>query len=206
MLLFTILLIVFRVYYSKDLIFAGLGLNLVLAFIPFFLSSVVLFSSDKKVKSVLGIVILILWLMFFPNAPYLITDFVHLKPRANIPFWFDTILMFSAALNGLFLAFISLYDIEKKIRESFSNLFTNFFILFALFLGSFGIYLGRFLRYSSWDIIGKPFQIYNDAINIFSSPIDNLNVFGFMALFTCFLFIVYFFFRGIANVSFLNRY
>jgi len=199
----SFLLLAIRIQMTHNLFYGFLVWNLCLAIIPYAISTYAI--NKSKLKKWQLVICFVFWLAFLPNAPYIVTDFVHLKPRQTMPFWFDILLMFSAALNGLFLAFISLYDVEKKVREDFSNTSSNLFVVLALFLGSLGIYLGRFLRYNSWDFIGKPFRIYDDAVHIFLSPIENINVFGFMFLFTCFLSLAYFFFRNIANVSFLSR-
>ena len=110
---FTILLLAFRILYSGSLAYAFFAWNLFLAFIPLILSSALL-KSERDYRQ-LGL--FITWILFFPNALYIITDLTHLKERAGIPLWFDIIVAFSAALNGLLIGVTSLYQIEIFLRS-----------------------------------------------------------------------------------------
>ena len=63
-------------------------------------------------------------------------------------------------------------------------------LLFGLFIG-FGIYLGRFLRFNSWDVLFKPRQLYHDIGLWVANPLANPNALAFPVLFATFLFVTY---------------
>jgi uncharacterized membrane protein len=139
--------------------------NLLLAFIPFALSF-----SLRFVKSTslfwLG---LACWLLWFPNAHYLLTDLVHLRVRDPIPWWFDVMFFFSFAMSGCFLGWFSLLHIRVLLSQRLPAKVLPFSLLFIILLASFGISLGRFQRFNSWDIL--QFQsLMSRAIDTLHSP------------------------------------
>ncbi|HEY5408680.1 MAG TPA: DUF1361 domain-containing protein [Ginsengibacter sp.] len=166
---FTVSLILFRVFYSGSLMYLFFVWNLFLAAIPFIVSSYLLQLKSKKLCWLLFAI----WILFFPNALYIITDLVHLKERNNIPLWFDVILIFSAATNGLMMAFLSLYQVELFLLSIFNKQKTNFILFSCLFVSSFGVYIGRFLRWNSWDIFFNPFQFILEIIQPFVNPFQH---------------------------------
>jgi uncharacterized membrane protein len=113
------------------------------------------------------------WLFFYPNSAYLITDmlhpFVHYKPEAgarfthDLEFWYHLILFFAAALIGLFLSIYSLFSIQELVRKAFGRMTGWVFAVIILMLSSFGIYIGRFIRWNSWDVLLKPEVILQDT-------------------------------------------
>jgi len=185
---FTILLLLFRILYSGSLMYLFFVWNLFLAAIPFMLSSFLIQSRKKN----LHWIIFIVWILFFPNALYIITDLVHLRERNNIPLWFDVILIFSAAINGLIMAFISLYQVELFLRLRFNNKKANLILYSCLFISSFGIYIGRFLRWNSWDIFFNPFQFLFEIIKLFINPLQHPRTWGVTIIFFLFFGIFYF--------------
>lgn len=112
------------------------------------------------------------WLAFFPNAPYIVTDFVHLEHRPPVPFWYDLILLFSAAFTGLFLGLFSLFEIQTALKKWISPKMAFLFTLPALLLCGFGVWLGRFQRYNSWDIVSDPLGLARDLFQIFTNRAD----------------------------------
>jgi len=200
-LLFTISLVVFRVFQTESPVFVFLIWNLILAIIPFLISNSLKFSSKYKHAKWLLLPMLSIWLLFFPNAPYLITDLFHLKSRAPIPMWYDTILLFSAAWNGILLAFISLYDVEILLRGIFKKTISRIFIFIALVLSSLGIYIGRYLRWNSWDILTQPQVLISDVAELLIHPSINFGVLKMILLFTAFLLTGYLFFRSLLMYS-----
>ena len=185
---FTILLILFRVFYSGSLMYLFFVWNIFLAAIPFVLSSFLIQLQKKNLHWLLFII----WRLFFPNALYIITDLVHLKERNNIPLWFDVILIFSAAANGLIMAFISLYQVELFLRLRFNNKKANLILYSCLFISSFGVYVGRFLRWNSWDIFFNPFQFIFEILQPFINPFQHPRTWGMTIIFFLFFGIFYF--------------
>ncbi len=188
----------FRMYYSGYGTYVFLNWNLFLAILPYAISVFFLLYNHKvKSKLVLGGV-LFSWLLIFPNAPYILTDFFHLEPRASVPYWFDLGLIFSFAWNGLIIGFVSLYDIQTAIARRFSAFKGWAFAIISLVLGSFGIYLGRYERFNSWDIITNPVALFIDIADRFIHPFSHqrtilmtvlfsaLLIFGYVTLVTLF--------------------
>lgn len=200
-LLFTISLVVFRVFQTDSPVFVFLIWNLILAAIPFLISSSLNATNNFKKSKLILLPVLALWLLFFPNAPYIITDLFHLKSRAPIPMWYDTILLFSAAWNGILLAFISLYDIESIINRIFKKNVSRLFVITALSLSSLGIYIGRYLRWNSWDIVTQPQVLIADVAELLLNPAINFGVMKMIILFTAFLLTGYLFFRSLLIYS-----
>jgi uncharacterized membrane protein len=183
------LLIAVRIFYTGSTIYLFLAWNIFLAWIPCMISSLFKKMNDKsKWKSAL---VFCCWLAFFPNALYIVTDLIHIQHESPVPKWFDALLLFSSAVLGLMLAFISLYRVEAFLSKTVSSKFQAPLILLILFLGSFGVYLGRFLRWNSWDIISNPFQLLSSIGHRIVSPFDYVQTWGITVLFTVFFYLLY---------------
>lgn len=173
-------LLIWRIREYDTLALGFLLWNLILASIPFVISQwIVLW--DKKGGLVLPA--LFLWLLFFPNAPYLATDLMHLSVRGAAPLWFDLALLLSFAWNGLMLGFISMLDVHRFIERHFGSLAGWLFTAAALFLGSLGIYIGRFLRWNSWDIFTRPADLIGDVLTQLLNPFDSPPIYAVTLLF-----------------------
>jgi uncharacterized membrane protein len=133
----------------------------------------------------------ILWLVFFPNAPYIVTDFYYLDPRPPVPLWFDISLIAIFAFTGCFLAIASLRSIHLIIERFLGKIIGWLFSLFTLGLASLGVYLGRFGRYNSWDILLKPKTVLDEIVLNLLNPLDNLGFIGFTLMFTSILLVFY---------------
>jgi len=130
--------------------------NLFLAAIPLFLSSGLRVADRLKLNWVMMICLFCLWLLFLPNAPYILTDILHL-PRANeAPMWYDLALLLSCSGTGLLMGYLSLIDVQAIVAKRFSTVVGWLFALTSLVLSGFALYLGRFLRWNSWDVIVNP--------------------------------------------------
>jgi len=154
--LFCAALVLVRAHQTGGAYFPNLILNLFLAWIPFVLAVVVY---DRWRRHGMGISVLLLgslWLLFFPNAPYVATDFVHLERDNLAPFWYDAVTYAAFAWMGVLLGFASLYLMQTVVRQWRGALAGWIFAVSAIGLGSLGIYLGRFLRLNSWDALVDP--------------------------------------------------
>ena len=196
-----LVLSVIRVFASATPTFLFLNWNLFLAFIPWALSSLLIIYPKLQEKKLAVITLLGTWLLFFPNAPYILTDLFHLKHVVSMPMWFDLLLILSFAWVGLLFGFMSLWDIEKilnryliksrlkgLLRYRFS---VPIFSSVLLFIGSFGIYLGRYLRWNSWDIIAEPLALIYDIGDRFINPFEHPRTWGVTLLMGLFLNLVY---------------
>jgi uncharacterized membrane protein len=189
--LLSVSLVAFRINYSGFYTYIFLVWNLFLAILPYVISIFFLLYY-KKIKPLFVIsVVLFSWLLLFPNAPYIVTDFFHLEPRVNVPYWFDLGLILSFAWNGLMLGFISLYDIQTALARRFSALKGWVFAIFSLVLGSFGIYLGRYERFNSWDIITNPVSLFVDIADRFIHPFSHPRTMLMTILFSILLIFAY---------------
>lgn len=188
--LFSIVLQLVRIYVTGTTVFIFLIWNLFLAFIPFVVSLATENFTNKTSKIKLyGY--LAVWLLFFPNAHYIITDFFHLKWRDGVPLWYDLTLLFSFAWNGLILGYVSLMFIHNTLNQFFGTLTAWFMVLFSLFLAAFGIYLGRYLRLNSWDIFTNPIGIFVNILDRFLHPFTHKSAWAFVVLVATFLILGY---------------
>ncbi len=184
------LLICLRILYSGEWDYLFLVWNIFLAWIPFIISG--LFKSLKYSDKWKRFILFCCWLIFFPNALYIVTDLIHLELESNIPKWFDAVLLFSAAVLGLMMAFISLYRVEKFLHQVAGKRVVSVFVMLILFLGSFGVYMGRFLRWNSWDIISNPFQLGLSIGHRIIYPFDHLQTWGITLIFTVLFYLLYY--------------
>ena len=186
-----IVLVGARVAYSDSERYISLIWNLFLAWIPFVLAYLAYALSWRRALLYLIVPIFaFLWLIFFPNAPYLITDIQHLADGlGEAPVWFDVILLIWFSWTGLLLGVVSLYLMQEIVKNAFGKLFGWALVFGASILSSIGVYLGRFLRWNSWDILHNPIEILRDAWHLLRNL--SLSAAGFTALFTVFFLFVY---------------
>ncbi len=137
-------------------------------------------------QRLIGVGLLAGWLLFFPNAPYVFTDFIHLSPYGRAPLWFDVLLLASFALTALWLGLVSLHLVHEWIERHVSPLAGWAVVLLACPLAGFGVYLGRFGRWNSWDLLHRPVALLADVVAQLSTPEDALRIgavtFGFGGL------------------------
>ena len=155
-----------RFYITGHITYLFFVWNIFLAFVPYVLGKVIVHKNLFEKHHILALVFLGTWLLFLPNAFYIVTDLFHLKARHAIPLWYDLLLIFTFAWNGLLLGFISLTDLHFYLQKLQGERLAWFHSLFTLVLCAFGVYLGRFLRWNSWDLIIKPEVILYDAASL----------------------------------------
>jgi uncharacterized membrane protein len=132
-----------------------------------------------------------LWLAFFPNAPYILTDFFHLRELPHVPLWYDVGLLAIFAWTGLFLAIASLRTMQSIVGTYLGRLASWAFVAVILALSGLGLYLGRFSRWNSWDLLLQPVNIFEDLSVRLLNPLDNLGFVGFTLMFTAILLVCY---------------
>jgi uncharacterized membrane protein len=189
----SILLARARMAYSNTQDYSNLIWNLTLAWIPFvfaFIAYVV--SWSRRLLYLVVPVCTFVWLIFFPNAPYILTDFQHLSTNANnAPLWYDVLMLIWFAWTGLLLGVVSLYFMQEIVTNAFGRITGWLFTVFVTILSSAGIFLGRFYSWNSWDIFGDPLPIAHDIWGWLRQPFANLRVYGFILLFTLLFLFVY---------------
>jgi uncharacterized membrane protein len=186
-----ILLLIARMQWSGSVFYVFLAWNLFLAWIPF-LCSVLLTEAKANQRSKYILAGLFAgWLIFFPNSPYIVTDLFHLRQKQGIPLWFDLVLILFFAWNGLLLGFASLFEIQRFLKFWLSVKAVNVFVVLLMILCSFGIYLGRYPRWNSWDIISNPVALFGDIFQMFLHPTENTRMIGVTFFFSLFLIAAY---------------
>lgn len=176
--------------------FAFLGWNLFLAAIPLGLS----LGLTQIRRFWVAAPVLAIWLLFFPNAPYVMTDLMHLSERLdNVPKWFDLLMLLSFGLVSLAFGFQSLYIVQCWITQHFSRPVGWCVVLGTLALSGFGIYLGRFLRWNSWDLVRRPHTLINDIAVRLTDPFDHTHTWGFTLGYGTLLIFAYLFWIGSAH-------
>jgi uncharacterized membrane protein len=180
-----------RVAYSDSGDHLGLIWNLFLAWIPFMLAYFAHAVSWRKASLYLIIpIIAILWLIFFPNAPYMLTDLQDLARQAsNAPLWYDVIIVVWCSWTGMLLGVISLYLMQNIIVRGFGRRAGWLFVFVISALSSFGIYIGRFVRLNSWDILQNPAETAQEILGIVIDPSRRLA--AFTLLYTIFFLFVF---------------
>lgn len=181
-----------RAYLSGGLTYSNLIWNLFLAWLPygFALAANFLFTRSRRWWPLI-LFFCGLWLLFLPNAPYIITDFLHLQPRGGVPLWYDVGFIMSIALTGLFLGIASLRAVHGIIQHLAGPVVGWLFALGAIGLSGLGVYLGRFLRWNSWDVIDSPLRIVFDMLRPFRHPLGYADKLGFIFMIAALMLIGY---------------
>ncbi len=182
-----------RVIHTGRDTFSFLAFNLFLAWLPL-ISAFMAYQLHQRMPGrfrVLPLICMGIWIVFLPNAPYLITDLVHLTPRNDLAFWFDLTMFVAFAVTGLLCGLVSLHWMQQVIFNIAGSMASWIFVLSAAALSSFGVYLGRFLHWNSWDVVGNPMGLLTDIWGIVRHPIANFEIFAFAGLFTLFFVAAY---------------
>lgn len=187
-------LLVLRVVYTRGFDYVGLGWNLFLAWLPLFfaLAAYNVYKRSSRLSWLVVAGCAFVWLLFFPNAPYLLTDIVHLQSARGVPFWYDLVMIIGFAFTGLFLGLVSLYLMQSLVRLAAGGPASWLFALIVSGLSGFGIYLGRFLRWNSWDLFVSPLSLLADIAERFRHPLAHYQTFMFSAMFSLFFISAYF--------------
>lgn len=191
--IFSLTLLLLRVKITHDVYLLFLIWNLFLGYIPYFLSS--------KIKSTIPdtvsfYTLIVSWLLFIPNSFYLLTDFVHLHHRNNAQYLFDAALLTSYTIAGFYAGITSLFHIHTLLEMKYEKNKSKLIIVTVCYLASFGIYLGRMLRFNSWDILSNPIDLLYNSIKSATS----IEVYVFTLLFGTFITLIY-----CLSYSFLNK-
>ena len=131
------------------------------------------------------------WLLFFPNAPYIFTDIIHLATSLHSRFWVDLSLILICALTGLVSGFLSLFIMQSLVARKLGSVASWVFVAAVAGLSGFGIYVGRFLRFNSWDVITQPIALAIGIGTWVANPFAHSTTFAFPVLFATFLFVSY---------------
>ena len=164
--LLSVILLVLRKLMTGQGRLTFIPVNLVLAFLP--LAFLLLFERALKRSHAIGCAAL--WLLFFPNAPYMLTDLVHFDKHLGAASWLDLMALIAAAWAALLGGMISLRFMQERVRRHHSALAGHGFVVAVLFLSSIGIYIGRFLRFHSVHALLKPHELLKETAAQFFPP------------------------------------
>lgn len=132
-----------------------------------------------------------IWFCFLPNAPYLITDLMHLRHNADAPLIYDVGMLASVAWTGTFLAVASLRMVQTLVRRAYGAAISWLFVLMVVGCSGFGIYLGRVLRWNSWDVLMNPRAVLADVLPRAFNPLDHPELPGITIIFAAIFLICY---------------
>ena len=184
-------LLLFRFARSGSLALGFLAWNLFLAAVPAVAAWLFARAMGKNSSTIERVTWFVIWIVFLPNAPYIITDFVHLTTHPGIPFWYDTAILVSCAGTGLLLGYTSIADVQVVVARRYSALMGWLLVVAAVLLSGFGIYLGRFLRWNSWDTVTSPRQLSVAITERVMNPLSNPQTFGVTIVYGVGLFLGY---------------
>jgi uncharacterized membrane protein len=198
---FSILLTIIRWNYTGTFMFLWLNWNLFLAFLPFALTRFLQSRPDWIESRIKFFTAFICWLVLLPNAFYIITDLFHLMRRPPVPLWFDLALILSFAWNGLQLGIISLRQMEDLMKARFPRMNTVFFAAVLMILNALGVYIGRYLRYNSWDVLSNPFQLLGDIVYLTIHPLRNFDGWSMIGCYALLMGTIYMTFKKVGDTN-----
>ena len=198
-----------RFVYSGTAGYAFMVWNLFLAWIPLALALPIRFDLSRGRRGIAVVAgLAFLWLLFFPNAPYLLTEFQHLhpdhaltarpigllagvSPGRGVPVWYDVVLLVLFAWNGLLLAFVSLRLVQRSVAARAGAILGWTTVIVAFVLSGFGVSLGRFQRWNSWDLFSRPTALIADVASRVLNPLAHPRTAAVTVLFAMVLLLVY---------------
>ena len=181
-------LLILRMFMTHKAGFFFLAWNLFLAWLPYMFIR----SFDKVSGTAKKIAMMLLCILFLPNAPYIVTDLFHLKKELVAPLWLDTILILSFALAGLVFFILTIQELLILVKRFRNTQRIHFFSKVSLMLlSAYGVYLGRYLRFNSWDIISDPFHLAHGMARSVLHHDHFKETWGMTITFAAFLFLIY---------------
>lgn len=202
---FSCLLLFGRIIITESPGYIFLPWNLFLAFVPYWISGRITRITSVKKNKIKLVLYLFGWLLFIPNSFYILTDLIHFARIRSAPKWFDLLMIFSFAWNGIFFGIISLRKVEMFMSDLLGKRFSVWLLFCVMWLCAFGVYIGRYLRFNSWDILTDPFSLAEEILNIVIHPFDNGYAWGMTLCYSVFMTLVYFMFKKIGETFYSSE-
>lgn len=223
--LLAILALAFRGYYTGRETYFFLFKDLFLAWVPMGLSAALVWLARRCARGVgrMGLLagLIVAWVLFLPNAPYLLTEIVHLNShhapqnmraiplfallhsprRGPVPLWYDAFMILLFAWNGMLLGVLSVRMMQDIARDRFGAAWGWAGAVGLLLLSAFGVTLGRFERFNSWDILSRPGQLVADIASRVLRPLAHPHTTGATLLLSTFLVLTYLTMVAMMNVG-----
>jgi len=184
---FCIALTAFRYFKTGHYTFVFLFWNLLLAWLPVFFSRLIK-PGNHKFKNLSFLLISVL---FLPNAPYILTDLFHLKKNLAAPLWLDLIIILSFAFLGLIYFIMAFELILEEIKKTYDRRISVLAKPLLLLATGYGIYLGRYLRYNSWDLVTRPVELAGGMFNSVFNYSHCKETLAVTLTFTVFLYLIF---------------
>ena len=199
--MFVVAMIAFQTAYAGNPENLGIAWNLFLAWIPFVLALIIYDRGRSYASPPALAVAAVLWLLFLPNAPYVVTDLKYINGFSGASALYNVVLLASAASTGLFLGLTSLFLMHAVARRLVGSFNAWALVVGAVALSSFGIYLGRVQRWNSWDVFTRPGSLFGDLASGLLDPLSHPYPIAVTILFTSFLLASYLVFYSLARRS-----
>lgn len=197
-----LVLLAARIFLTETTSYIFLAWNLFLAWIPLFMAWIGRMQAKRGASVYQLVPVLLLWLLFFPNAPYIITDILHFRHRPEIAGWYDVSMLMAFSWTGLIMGIVSLIKIELIVKGLFGKVQAVLFVFVSLLLAGLGVYIGRFLRWNSWDILRDPFALMRDILIRILNPELHIRTYAVTGVFAAFLLLAYY---TVKHVSVLTK-
>jgi uncharacterized membrane protein len=195
--LFSIALLLARVLFTARANYVFMLWNLFLAFVPWALATAIRATGISS--RLLFLLIVLLWLAFFPNAPYVLTDLTHLGYDRAAPRWYDLLMLLSFGFTGAYYGFTSLKAIEDSLFERFGVKRPWIASAILIYVSCLGIYLGRFLRWNSWDLVTNLDDVMSDVYQRVANPLEYASAWIYIFLFGTLLNLLFFSYKAFAS-------
>lgn len=165
-----------RMFATQSWTYWFLAWNLALAWLPLVFGWWLLSRLPRQRWATPGnIVLTLLWLGFLPNTFYIASDIIHLSQHAAS--LYDVVMFLSFTFNGFLLGYVSLFGVHQRLRQRFGSRTAGWLVATTLLVCSFAIYLGRYLRWNSWDVLLNPAGVIFDVSEPFVNPSSHPQVF-----------------------------
>lgn len=194
---FTVFALLLRLFYTGKYDYLFYPWNLFLAAIPYLFARRV--SKDKKRSA--NLLLLTGWLLFFPNAPYLITDVFHFRETTDVPVWFDLILVMSGAWNGLVAGMVSLLYVERFLFHFIKENRVKWICTGFIILCSYGVYIGRYWHFNSWAILTHPQALFHASAGSIVHPHYHVGIWAFTFVFGIMMYLIYAMMKQFASIG-----
>jgi len=149
---------------------------------PLMLSRLLRAAHERRTGIAAQLSLAAIWLLFLPNAPYIVTDWVHLTYLSDFQYVFDVLLLISCAGTGLLLGYASLFDVHAIVTKRLGHRWGWIVATASLILSAYGIYLGRVERWNTWDVITNPNGLLASIANCLLNPSQHVHVFAISGL------------------------
>jgi len=184
LLVWSVALVLLRATWTHSGYYLFLLWNLFLAVVPLLASALLRRVADRSATDLVQLAMLALWLLFLPNAPYILTDVVHLHPDGSHLYWYDLGMVLSCAGTGLLIGYASLFDVHELVERRFGQRPGWSAAVVALLACGYGVYLGRVQRWNSWDVVTNPQGLFLSIVETALNPARHLHAFALSGLFS----------------------